>query len=250
MSPEPTIEAFAKALRDPTRAAPAQTMGRAGGPDARRFAIYRNNIAVSLIAAIEARYPVSRRIVGETFFRAMARAFVARHKPRTPVILHYGGEFPDFVAAFEPARELAYLADVARLERAWVDAYHAADGPPLPLAALAAVEPATLGDLRFTFHPAAQLLCSDHPAASIWAGHQGDEVRSPKEWRAEEALVTRPDAEVLVRILPEGGFAFAQALRAGATLGEAHRTMADERFDPGAHLIGLIEAGAIAQLQV
>jgi hypothetical protein len=250
MSHEPTIDAFATALRDPTRTAPAQTMGRAGGPDARRFAVYRNNIVVSLIAAIEARYPVTRRLVGETFFRAMARGFVARHKPRSPVMLHYGGDFPDFVAAFEPARELSYLADVARLESARVDAYHAADEPPLPLAALAAVDPARLSDLRFTFHPAAQLLRSDHPAASIWAGHQGDEVRPPKEWRPEEALVTRPEAEVLVRILPAGGFAFAQALRRGATLGEAHRAMAEDGFEPGAHLIGLVAAGAIARLQV
>lgn len=250
MSLEQTIDAFAQALADPARAAPAQTMGREGGPDARRFAVYRNNVAASLIAAIEARFPVTRRLVGDVFFRAMARAFVACNKPRTPVILHYGGDFPDFVAAFEPARELAYLADVARLESAWVDAYHAADETPLPLAALAAIEPEKLGDLKFTFHPAARLLRSDHPAASIWAGHQGEEVKPPQDWRGEETLVTRPEADVLMRILPAGGFAFADALRRGATLGEAHSAMADAEFDPGAHLIGLVEAGAISRLQV
>jgi hypothetical protein len=244
------IDAFAEALTDPKRAAPAGTIGREGGPDARRFAVYRNNVVVALIGAIEARYPVTRRLVGDAFFRAVARAFIARNKPRSPVILHYGADFPDFVAVFEPARELAYLGDVGRLESAWVEAYHSADETPLSLDALAAVEPVNLSELKFAFHPAARLLRSDYPAASIWAGHQGDEVRPPKEWRGEETLVTRPEADVLVRILPVGGFDFSQALRNGATLGEAHAAMGSEDFDPGSHLIGLIEAGAISRLQV
>ena len=67
------------------------THGRMGAPDARRFAVYRNNVAVGLIGALEARYPVSRRIAGDDLFRAMARAFVRAHKPRSPVMIAYGG---------------------------------------------------------------------------------------------------------------------------------------------------------------
>lgn len=248
---EQTINAFAGALLEPSRAPPPETMGREGGPDARRFAVYRNNIAVSLIAAVEARYPVVRRLTGADYFRAMARVFVARNKPRSAVILHYGADFPDFVAEFEPARDIAYLPDVARLENAWVEAYHAAEDEPLAVAALADVDAMRLGDLRLAFHPAARLLRSDHPAASIWAGHQGQgDVRPPKHWRGEEILLTRPNAEVLVRVLPAGGYSFAHALQGGATLGEAHTAAACEDFDPGRHLIGLIEAGAISRLQI
>jgi hypothetical protein len=244
-----TIEAFARALADPGRPPPIETRGRESHADARRFAIYRNNIAVSLIAAIEARYPVTRRLVGEAFFRGMARAFVAHAKPRSAIILDYGADFPGFVAAFEPARELAYLADVARVENAWVEAYHSAEAEPLTVTALASVDPTTFGDLTFAFHPATRLLRSDHPAASIWAGHQGEgEARAPDDWRAEDILVTRPDADVRVRILPAGGYSFARALQGGAPLGEAHSTIEFEGFDPGGHLIGLIETGAIARL--
>jgi hypothetical protein len=245
-----TVEAFARALVDSTRAPPAQTMGREGVPDARRFAVYRNNVAVSLIGAMEARYPVTLRLVGEEFFRAMARAFVARNKPRSAVILHYGDDFPDFIANFEPARDLLYLVDVARLENAWVESYHSSEAEPLAVAALAAVDPSDFGNLRFAFHPAARLLRSEHPAASIWAGHQdkGD-ARPPDHWRGEETLVTRPDAEVRVRILPAGGYSFAGILQRGATLGEAHAAIDIANFDSGAHLIGLIEAGAFSRLQ-
>ena len=244
------IEAFAGALGDPTRAPPAQTMGREGTPDARRFSIYRNNIAVSLIGAIEARYPVTQRIVGEEFFRAMARSFVARNKPDSPVILHYGAAFPDFVARFEPARELVYLGDVARIENARVEAYHSSEDEPLELAALAAMEPAALVNLKLAFHPATRLLRSDHPAASIWAGHQAvGEFAPPRHWRDEQTLVTRPGGEVLLRILPPGGYEFARALQDGATIGEADEIARVDDFDPGEHLVGLIEAGAFSRLR-
>ena len=82
------------------------THGRMGAPDARRFAVYRNNVAVGLIGALEARYPVSRRIAGDDLFRAMARTFVRAHKPRSPVMIAYGGEFPEFVAEYLAAAEL------------------------------------------------------------------------------------------------------------------------------------------------
>ncbi len=242
---EATIDAFAQALSDPARPVPPQTRGREGRPDARRFAVYRNNVAVGLIGAIEARYPIVRRLVGDAFFRAMAGAFVAGQKPPSPVLIHYGESFPAFVAGFEPAREIAYLSDVARLENAWVEAYHAAEAPALTLDALANIAPEDFGALRFSPHPAARLLGFSHPAASIWAAHQGtDAPRPPEDWRAEEALVTRPEADVLVRVLPPGGWEFARALFAGATLGEAAERAAAEGFDAGSHVVGLIEAGA------
>src|SRR6202041_3530504 len=100
MSFETTVRAFAAALGEPSAPPPAMTHGRLGAPDARRFAVYRNNVAVGLIGALEARYPVSRRIGGDDLFRAMARAFVRANKPRTPVMIAYGGEFPKFAAAY------------------------------------------------------------------------------------------------------------------------------------------------------
>ena len=59
---------------------PAMTHGRMGAPDARRFAVSsQRNVTVGLIGALEARYPVSRRIVGDDFFRAIARIYVSAH---------------------------------------------------------------------------------------------------------------------------------------------------------------------------
>src|ERR1700688_1221317 len=105
MSFETTARAFAGALAAPAPAPPAMTRGRMSAPDARRFAVYRNNVAVGLIGALEARYPVSRRIAGDDLFRALARAFERPHRPRSPVMIAYGGEFPKFAAYLAAAAE-------------------------------------------------------------------------------------------------------------------------------------------------
>jgi len=246
---EATIASFARALVVPSLPAPAATQRRDGRPVERRFAVYRNNVAVALIGALEARYPVVRRLVGDDFFRAMAGAHVAAAKPRSPTLIQYGASFPAFVAGFPPAGALPYLADVARLENAWVEAYHAAEADALELDALAAVAPDRLETLRFQSHPAARLLRFSYPAASIWAASQGDgEPRAPEVWTAEAALVTRAAADVFVRVLPPGGYAFAAALFSGVSLGEAATVAESDGFDPGAHLVGLIAAGAFQSL--
>ena len=249
MSFETTISAFAAALTNPSAPPPPQTLGREDRPDARRFAVYRNNVAVGLTKALEARYPVTRRLVGDAFFRAMAGAYIAGNKPQNAVLILYGADFPAFVRGFAPAAGLPYLPDVAALENAWMEAYHAAEAEPLPVAALAEVAPDRLERLRFVLHPAARLLRLATPAASIWAEHQGEnEPETPEVWAAEDALVTRPHADVLVRALPPGGHGLLAALSAGATLGEAAAPLIAAGDDPGAHLVGLIEAGAFAAL--
>lgn len=246
---EATISAFARALTDPAAPAPSATLGREGRPDARRFAVYRNNVAVGLIKSLEARYPIVRRLVGDEFFRATARAFIARNKPQSAVLILYGADFAAFLRAFPPVAEMSYLPDVAALENAWVEAYHAAEAAPLALAALGQVDPERLENLRFQFHPAARLVRSATPAASIWAAHQAtSEPEPPAHWTPEDALITRPEAQVLVRVLPPGGYDLLAALQAGATLGEAAAPFIAAGVDPGAHLVGLIEAGAVSVL--
>src|SRR5271166_2610237 len=248
MSFETTIAAFAAALDDPAVPPPAGSLGRLAEADSRRFAVYRNNVAVGLIGALEARYPVARRIVGPDVFRALARSFTYANKPRSPVMIAYGGDFPEFLAEADPEIGRPYLADVARLENAWVEAYHSEDAAVAAIVDLAGLAPELLPGARIELHPAARLLRFATPAASIWAAHQGDAEPAPPDRRQrEDALVTRPGADVSVAVLPPGGYVFAARLQEGATLAEAAEALSNpDEF--GSHLVGLVGAGAVASI--
>src|SRR5262245_8892967 len=118
--------AFASALLDPAREVPSVVTGPNGKAAAKRYNVYRNNVTVSLIDALAAIYPAVQRITGDDFFRAMVRCHIRATPPTSPLLSKYGRDFPAFIERYEYAQSLPWLADVARLERAWLDAYHAA----------------------------------------------------------------------------------------------------------------------------
>ncbi|MGD9543472.1 MAG: DUF2063 domain-containing protein [Methylocystis sp.] len=214
--------AFVRALLDPESPPPDDLEGRDGVSPARRFAVYRNNICVGLVDALAERFPVCRQLVGDEFFRAMARHYVRRFLPCSPILFEYGDEFATFVSTFEPARQLPYLGDVARLEYAVGQSFHAADAAPLPMEKLRALQPERLARATATLHPSAYVLASRYPIISIWKAHLSDDERNPLNLDdGEEALVVRPALEIRVTILPAGGSAFVSALQEGKTFGAA-----------------------------
>ena len=214
--------AFVRALLDPELPPPNGLEASHGFPPERRFAIYRNNVCVGLVDALAERFPICLQLVGDEFFRAMAQCYVRERLPRTPMLFEYGDEFATFVSNFAPARDLAYLADVARLEYAVGQAYHAADAAPLSLDFLRALPLDRLESATAVLHPSTHVVASAYPIVSIWRRHMSDDEMTPVELdHGEEALVVRPELAIKVAALPAGGSAFIDALGSGGTFDEA-----------------------------
>jgi hypothetical protein len=245
---------FADAILDPDPLIPSGLIGPDGRPSARRFGVYRNNVVLGLCETLAAAFPAVRRLVGEAFFTAMAKAYVMREPPQSPILLAYGGSFPEFIEAFEPAAGLPYLADVARIERAWVEAYHAEEAEPLAPVAFAGLAAEGLAQTRLTLHPSLRVLRSALPALSIWRTNVEDKtpVAVDAASGGEDALILRPAAEVEARLAPPGGAAFVESLAGGVTLAEAAQAAVqdDTRFDLAGNLTGLVAAGAIVAIGI
>lgn len=221
---ETVLGDFASALLDPGRPTPTGLTTWNGSDPAARFAVYRNNVIVSLVEALADTFPVTRELVGASFFEAMARCFVTANPPRSPVLAAYGDGFPGFIAGFGPAHALPYLPPLARLELARVRAYHAPDAEPLGTAELAGhlADPDRLPGTRVTLHPSVAALVSAHAIVSLWAAHQGEgRIEDVDPRRPESALVLRQGDDVLVLAVPRGTADFVAALGAGTPLGEA-----------------------------
>lgn len=243
---------FAAALTDPLVPMPTGVTKRGGGKAARRFAVYRNNVVHSLTTAMADIFPAVAGLAGKERFAHVARLHLEKDPPRSPILAELGRDFPAFLDSFAPAREqMPWLAHVARLERAWLDAWHAADAEPLEAAALGAIPPEALAQTRFTPHPASGVIAAPFAIASLMEAGRKGAPASPQG--AQTVLVTRPHLNVEIRVLDGAAAAFAASLFAGATLEEAHAAgeaaQANE-FALGTSLGLLLASGAFAGLAV
>lgn len=250
MSAQPDHErAFAQAILG-GGPAPSGLTARRPEEVARRFAVYRNNVIVGLVEALATRFPVALRLVGEDFFRAMARAFAVSSPPRTPFMPFYGDAFPCFVAAFPPAEGVPYLADVMRLEAARTQAYHAADAAPLGADALAAKAQADPATWRLVPHPSLRIVASRHPIVALYAMHRPGATPGPLAREPQTALVARPKDDVLVLAAEPGEGAFLATSGEGASFAQAAEDAhaADPAFDPARALARILAHGLCAGL--
>ncbi|MEQ9556305.1 MAG: DNA-binding domain-containing protein [Rhodospirillales bacterium] len=232
---------FAGALTALERPAPDMLAG-----DPARFAVYRNNIAMGLREVLTASYPVTNALVGDEFFAETVRAFCASEPPTSPVLAEYGAGLPTFIEGFPPAGSLPYLADVARLEWAWQEAYHAADADPADITAVARAGDAD--GLRFVLHPSVRLVRSEYPVVSIWHAHQGDaQDFSAIQPEAERALIVRPRLAVAVHALGADAFEMITMLAEGMPLGRLLDSFHLDypETDASACLAALFDAGGV-----
>ena len=139
---------FAAALADP--ALPPPDLFTPCDASA-RFAIYRNNSAVASINALKEQFPTVTKLVGDDAFQNLARAFVAKFPPRSPVLADYGAEFPGFVAEFlalHGVEAVPYLPDMARLDWARLQSLRSAEAPPCTPARLAELDAGRLAETQ------------------------------------------------------------------------------------------------------
>ncbi len=227
---------------------PADLFDESGARAQIGWQVYQNNVFHSLIEALGDTFPVVRRLVGEDFFKFAARGYIKAHAPKSPILLELGETFPQFLEALEAAQNHAYLADVARLEYAWLAAFHAEDVLPLDPTDVQDLAPEDIVNLVFTFNPSFQLLTSAYPVHAIWHSHQSDQEPEALslDKGAEHVLMIRIGLEVLVQEITLGEFSFWAALHDGQSLGQAFATATAQ--DPNLDLSQILASGLSNEL--
>ena len=215
----------------------------AGGLGAtRRLQVYRNNVFESLAEALAAVYPVVKKLVGESFFRQLARRYIRAHPSRSGSLLEFGAQLPDHLRGLDALAGLPYLGDVAALEWAYHTVYHAAEQPALELTALTALPAAQHLSLRLQLQPCARLVASPYPVLAIWQANQpGAAADAPPislDDGGDHVLVVQRALALEFRRLGATEHRWLQALANGCTLAEATALAldTDPAFDLGAAL--------------
>ncbi len=218
-----------------------------------RLRVYRHHIAHSLGGALATTFATVHALVGEAFFRSMAQRFIGQTLPAQPVLAEYGANFPVFVADYEPAASLPYLADVARLDWALNVAFHSPAARRLTATDLAGIASEQLPSLSLAVPEGATLIGSRYPLDRIWnaaqPGAPADTV-DVGEGRADLLVLRRSDDAAFI-VLAAGEAAFAAALVEGESLEGAAKeaSHADPSFDLSMAFARLLGLQAFAALQ-
>jgi len=242
---------FAEALAGERAAEHFAPWIRANGLDgARRLRIYRNNSVATLSAALEAVFPVVRRLVGEAFFASVARAYVRACPSLSGDIHRYGDGLGAFLGTLPGTADHPYLVDVATLEWAYHEVFHTEPRTALDLTNLQGLSEDSYPELRFALQPAARLLASEYPVLRIWQVNQPSWPGEPCVDLSEgggPVLVVRCGREIEMETLPWGEGAWLQALHRGSSLVAAlERGLAvDPTFDLGPALARRIAQGVL-----
>lgn len=224
-----------------------------GLPPTRRLQIYRNNLFESLTAALEAVFPVVAQLVGEHFFRQLARGFIAAHPSRAGSLHGFGRELPAYIAQQDSLLVLPYLGDVASLEWACHEVYHEADHEALAPARLAGIPAARQQKVCLHLAPATRFVASRFPVLRIWQSHQDStqsEVPISLDDGGVRLLVARRGGDIEFRVLSEPEDDWLRSLAAGATLAAATAAAfaSDAAFDLGGVLSRHLSLGSFADV--
>jgi hypothetical protein len=202
---------------------------------------HANTINHARLVALEETFPLTRQEMGEAAFNQLSRHYVDTEEARAADANHLGRDFADFLNR-HGAR--AAIVDLANIEWAWLESYHAADAAALTLADLTDIDETTLLEMGVALHPSARIITIHAPLASALEGYAGQQPAA--------ILTIRPDTEVRLIALDQfQADLLAQAGQQNCTFGNLlaltlEQTAELAPLEPILHLIG---AGALVKTE-
>jgi hypothetical protein len=137
--------------------------------------------------AILLDFPATLAVVGTDNFAAIVKEYLLEHPPTEPSILYASLYLADFLNVHPFAERWPFIAELARLERAVLDVFHAADAPALSLEALRAIPSEKWPAVKLRAHPAVEIVHSEWRIADgLHTVEQGQGWSDPEH---EEASV-------------------------------------------------------------
>lgn len=130
--------------------------------------VHNDNYFVTLTRALKAQYPQTLVLLGREFFEPLCADYIHDYPSHSPQLKDYGAYFPEFLLRHENMKDLAYVADIARLE--WIchqlpitDAAFTLDD------ALLQLKETDYDKLHVELNPAIQLMSSQYPLSKLMA---------------------------------------------------------------------------------
>lgn len=191
-----------------------------------RLEVYRTTARSAHISTLVDVFPVCSAILGERYFKQLAKQYFKQTPSLDPDLNQYGESFPGFLAKQIIVRaelnEFSYLVDLARLEWEWQGAYYSADEVLFDMQAFQSNCAAQGADVVLKLQASIRLLSSCYPVYQIWQSHREDKLRKKFDpiFKRQYLCVYKHQLQVHVKLIDPKLYFLLLSIKRGLTLGE------------------------------
>ena len=193
----------------------------------RKLAIFRNTFLSSCADTLERKYPTCVRVLGEEYFRVIARAYVESYTPDSKVLASYGKSMPEFIGTYLKARlddaNLDYVSDLAELDSLWDQVYFAKAEPEVSEETLEQWM-SQIDSISLSLNHNVMITSIRWSVLNLWAELRHEALSEKHEIAPEKIHVLMwrdADGQILHRSLSHAEWTFISALSAGTKVTQA-----------------------------
>jgi hypothetical protein len=198
-----------------------------------RLSIYANAYFYRLLDIFKEDFPCTYTVLGDINFHNLITGYLIEYPPSEPSVLYTGRHLPHYLETIcGPARaavaHMPFLADLARLERVCIEAFHGADAEALEQKSLRGLTPESWPMLRIRLHPAAQIFDIEWRIDALMTAIKQGQQWEPPERSSATLLVWRKQWRVDYRALGPGERAALKTAAGGADFASICASLASE----------------------
>lgn len=142
-----------------------------------RIEVYENAWFARLEGSLRDDYPALAACLGDEDFTALVAHYLQAYPPASPRLLDEGARLPEYLSHYLDG-ERPWLLELARLERACLEAEHSPDEPSEGLRALEALPPGQWATFRLRLGASVRLLRCQWEVEPLWRA-PGEAHRAP-----------------------------------------------------------------------
>lgn len=213
--------------------------------------IYRNGAIKACMDALIANFPSLNRYLGKEAFKQLGRDYIFQHWPYDSRLSTYGEDLAEFIRSVTNCYP-NYSVDMARLDRAWLDALFASNEPSLSSADIVGlVSQEEASDSRTVrLASSVRLIRLDQPCLQTWIGLKFEKNDLADEHGSKVIMMWRYEQAVHYRQLDEFEESFVSAIsQSGSIMNAAEIAIsANPSKDISTLFAGLLTAGILAKI--
>jgi hypothetical protein len=204
-----------------------------GAPGEERLSVYREGYGARMRESLAETYEAVKFVLGEDRFTDMALDYSKKYHSRDYNLSVAGRHLPDYLKNSDYSKKLAFITDLARLEWAIAETFHAFQEPALGASDMAAVVQEKLLLSRLVFQKGVTIFSSEWPVLDIWNARKTDrkKVDIDLTGKPQTILIFRSGFQVRCELLEPWQAKLTIALMEGQNLEKACDVIADDLED-------------------